>query len=201
MTIKAILIDLGGVLVRTEDRTPRTQLAQRFGMTYEELDQFVFGCPAAMQAGLGKITTIHLWKNIAQSLSQPAEGWQELWEGFFGGDHLDYEWIDLLRSLRPQCRIGLLSNNWDFLRQEINDVWQVGDAFDALIISAEIGIAKPDARIYQHALEQLHATPPETVFIDDFMVNIEAARNLGIHAIHFQNPGQARQELLALLAG
>ena len=43
MTIKALYFDLGGVILRTEDKTPRTQLAAEFGLTYNEMDKVVFG--------------------------------------------------------------------------------------------------------------------------------------------------------------
>lgn len=199
MTITTIIIDLGGVLVRTEDPAPRTNLAHSLGMTYTELDDLVFGSPSARQAGLGKITTLEHWHNTCRAINWPVGDWQNLQDQFFGGDRMDYELIDLLRSLRPRYHTALLSNNWDFLRHEIERVWKVGDAFETLIISAELGIAKPDPRIYQAALDAFHAAPQEAVFIDDFLVNITAAQQLGWQTIHFQNPAQARQELSRLL--
>jgi 2-haloacid dehalogenase len=74
------------------------------------------------------------------------------------------------------------------------------DAFDDMVISAEIGIAKPDVRIYQAAMQNLHVLPPESIFLDDTLRNVEAARNIGMHAIHFVQPGQAIAELKTLLA-
>jgi HAD superfamily hydrolase (TIGR01509 family) len=69
-----------------------------------------------------------------------------------------------------------------------------------VIISAEVGLAKPDPRIYQLALERLGVDPPEAVFVDDFLRNVEAARAAGLHAVHFKGPEQARAELEQLLA-
>jgi FMN phosphatase YigB (HAD superfamily) len=43
MTIQAVFFDLGGVIVRTEFQAPRQQLAERFGMEYDDLDKIVFG--------------------------------------------------------------------------------------------------------------------------------------------------------------
>jgi putative hydrolase of the HAD superfamily len=76
---------------------------------------------------------------------------------------------------------------------------KIDDAFDQLIISAEVGIMKPDARIYQLALEKLGVAPAEAVFVDDFAVNIEGARAVGMYAIQFTRPDQTVEELKKLL--
>jgi epoxide hydrolase-like predicted phosphatase len=58
---------------------------------------------------------------------------------------------------------------------------------------------KPDPRIYQLALERLGAKPEEAVFLDDFRRNVEAARSIGMAAIHFTQPEQSLDELKELL--
>jgi putative hydrolase of the HAD superfamily len=68
-----------------------------------------------------------------------------------------------------------------------------------LIISAEVGLRKPDPRIFQLALERLKAAPAEAVFIDDFGINLQAARAAGLHAIKFIDPLQVRAELQRVL--
>jgi epoxide hydrolase-like predicted phosphatase len=93
----------------------------------------------------------------------------------------------------------VLSNNWSGLRRAIEEEWQIAGAFDELFISAEIGLVKPDPRLYRLALDRLGVAPGEAVFIDDFPENVQAARQAGLHAIHFTSPDQARQELQDLL--
>ena len=119
-------------------------------------------------------------------------------KGFFAGDRIDREFLDLLRSLRPARKVGLISNAWSGLRGFITRQ-RFEDVFDDLIISAEIGLMKPDPRIYQLALERLGAKPEEAVFLDDFRRNVEAARSIGMAAIHFTQPEQALDELKELL--
>jgi putative hydrolase of the HAD superfamily len=87
------------------------------------------------------------------------------------------------------------------MRQVLTERWKIADAFDELIISAEVGIAKPDPRIYHLALERLGVAAGEAVFVDDFLENIDAAQALGLHTVHFRNPDQARTELDHLLDG
>lgn len=200
MTIHAIIFDLGGVLVRTEDRTPRTRLAERYGMTYPELDELVFNHETADLAATGQIPVAQHWENVVRLLNLPIEESAKIQEVFWGGDRLDTALVAYIRSLRPRYKTGLLSNAWDDLRQELETKYQILDAFDVVIISAEVGLVKPDPRIYRLAAERLGVAPAESVFIDDFPVNVEAARAAGLHAIRFQNTPQAIADLEALLA-
>ena len=71
---------------------------------------------------------------------------------------------------------------------------------DEIIISAEEGIAKPDERIYQIALDKMGVEPEEAVFLDDLSANVEAARQLGMKAVQFLDTSQALSEIRALLA-
>ena len=121
-------------------------------------------------------------------------------QGFWGGDRLDTELVDFIRSLRANYRTGLLSNAWSDLRQVIHDRLKISDAFDEMIISAEVRLAKPDARIFQYAIDKLNVAPNEAIFVDDFPANIESARAFGLNAVRFVTAEQARGEVERLLA-
>jgi len=197
--VKAVIWDLGGVLVRTVDRAPRAKLAQRLHMTYAELDQAVFNSPSAQQATLGLIHADQHWVQVCKDLNWSLENLSEFQKLFWGGDQLDEELVAYIRRLKPAFKIGLLSNNWSNLRHLIEERWQIGDAFDTLIISAEIGMIKPEPSIYQFTLEQLGVRPEEVVFVDDFIENILAAQKMGWRTVHFQNRNQAIAELTSIL--
>jgi epoxide hydrolase-like predicted phosphatase len=199
MTIRAVFFDLGGVIMRTEQPARRTDLAYSLGLTYEEIDRAVFENDSSRQASLGLISEDQHWHIVAASLHLPEDRIEHLRTEFFAGDRLDLELIELMRNLHPAVRVGLISNAWNGLRDWITKQG-FADAFDDMLISAEIGIAKPDARIYQAAMRNLQVLPHESVFLDDTLRNVEAARVAGMHAIHFQQPGQAINELKALLA-
>lgn len=199
MSIHAVIFDLGGVINRTIDRGPREKLAEHAGITYDELNKIVFDTDTAVQATLGKVTTKHHWEKVRSMLGLSGEELSEVAEYFWGGDSIDVQLVDYIRSLRTQYKTGLLSNAWDDLRYYLEHEWKIADAFDKIIISSEVGIAKPDPRIYQIALERLGVEPQEAIFVDDFPDNIEAATRLGIHAIRFQNTPQALHAVQALL--
>jgi epoxide hydrolase-like predicted phosphatase len=76
---------------------------------------------------------------------------------------------------------------------------KLDDVFDAMTISAETGVAKPDALIYRMALDKLGVQPAEAVFVDDMPTNIDAAKALGMHGILFKNTEQTIADIKSLL--
>lgn len=201
MPIRAIYFDLGGVLLRTEDRAPRARLAGECGLTYEEIERIVFGagrCDTAARASLGAVTEEAHWVSVTRRLGLPLTERPRVQEAFFGGDRVDWTLIAFLREARKTRKTGLISNAWEGLRRWIRSQ-QFEDAFDHLTISAEVGMVKPMPGIYHHALNALGAQPEEAVFVDDFSENIEACRKLGMHGILFRSPEQTLTELQRLL--
>ncbi|MFC2064665.1 HAD family hydrolase [Chloroflexota bacterium] len=198
MKIKAVFFDLGGVIVRTEDPGPRTNLAGSLGLSYAEIDRIVFENESSRQASLGLISEAQHWLNIAAVLKQPDSEAERLKKEFFAGDRVDPDLVKLIRGLRPAYKIGVISNAWSGMRSWLSD-HDLLELFDDMVGSAEVGFAKPDQRIYQAALRNLAVKPGESVFIDDMLTNVEAARKIGMHAIHFNQPGQAINELNSLL--
>jgi len=201
MSVKAIFFDLGGVILRTEYQAPRQHLAESFGMDYDEIDKVVFGGGpngSAAKASIGEITEEEHWLNVMKLLKQPADEYERIREEFFGGDVIDHEILDFLRALKPNYKIGLISNAWSGLRDYIVRE-KFDDVFHHMVISAEVGVAKPEPKIYHIALEQLQVQAGEAVFVDDFFENIEACEKLGMKGIHFKSREQAIEELRELL--
>jgi epoxide hydrolase-like predicted phosphatase len=199
MTIRAVFFDFGGVIGRTEYQAPRQHLAERLGMEYEDVVKIVFESPSSERAALGEISAEAHWAEVTKRLRQPASETEAIREEFFAGDVIDREIVEYLRSLRSHYFVGLISNAWLDLRDYITSQ-KIHDAFDHMVISAEVGVMKPEARIYQIALEQAGARPNETVFVDDFRENIEGCQVVGMHGIHFRDPQQALGELKSLLS-
>ncbi len=199
MTIRAVFVDMGGVIVRTEFQAPRQHLADSLGIEYEDLVKLVFDSESAQQATIGLISEDEHWAAVMRRLHRPAAETQAVRDEFFAGDIIDTGLLDFLRSLRGKVKVGMISNAWSGLREYILSK-KFEDAFDVMIISAEVKAMKPDARIFEIALEKLAALPSESVFLDDFPENVQAARSVGMQAIHFAQPEQAIKELKLLLA-
>lgn len=201
MSIRAVIFDLGGVLVRTEDRMPRARLAANLGLTYDELNALVFDSQSAYQAMKGEITTAEHWESIRESLRVSKGDFSQFPLEFWAGDFLDQDLIKTLRNLRSDYKTALLSNAFDDLRQQIEEIWKIDDAFDQILISAEVGMMKPDPLIFQKMLSDLEVKPVEAVFVDDFPQNIAAAKAAGLEVIHFLGSNQTLEDLRILLDG
>ena len=201
MGIRAVIWDLGGVLVRTVDITPRRALAGRFGMTFEQIEDFVFSGESGDRAQRGEIRVEQHWDFLQAQLGLSPVEMQAFREQFWGGDQVDSDLVNYIRQIRDTYKTGLLSNAFSDLRGVVTDLWKFADAFDEMIISAEVGFVKPDPRIYHLALERLGVSPQEAVFIDDYLKNVEGARAVSMKAIHFRDPGQTLSELQGLLDG
>lgn len=167
-------------------------------MDYEDIEKIVFGSPTAARASLGEITEEEHWQNVLKMLKLPAGEYKNIEGEFFGGDVLDRNLIQFLRSLRPQYKTGLISNAWSGLRAYIERE-KFDDAFDKLIISAEVKVAKPSAKIYHIALEQLAVSPNEAVFVDDVWENIQACEKVGMKGVLFKTAESTIKQIKALL--
>lgn len=199
--IRAIIFDLGGVILRTDDPQPRLALAERMGMTRRELENAVFEHLASQKAEVGQATPAQAWEAIAQTVGLPMEEIPAFRKQFFGGDQVDFRLIEFIQKLRPRYTTALLSNTWivdlqAFLREDLH----IPDhTFDVVISSAQQQVAKPDPAIFRVALEAVQSAPHEAIFVDDFAKNIAAAAALGIRTVHFRDAKQAMDEILAML--
>lgn len=188
-TIKTVIFDVGGVLIRTMDRTMRQGLEKRLGLSQGQADELVFGGKMGTAAQLGKISSGELWTWLGKELGLDETGVIRFREEFFGGDHLDTALVDFIRSLHTAgYQTAIISNAMDDLNHVVTDLYPMADAFDLIVGSAYEGIMKPDAAIFELTLERLGKQPEQTIFVDDFAHNIEGAGAVGIHGVHF-TPG------------
>jgi epoxide hydrolase-like predicted phosphatase len=197
--IKAVIFDMGGVLLRTEDPAPRTEAGRPFNMDAMQLATFVFASEAGLKATMGQITEEQLYLDIGRQLNLSGEALKQFFTLFWQGDRLDEQLIAFLRGLRPNVKTGLLSNAWSGARQALTTLYPCIDVFDVAIISAEVGMMKPFPEIYQLILKELGVGPQEAIYVDDMAVNVDAARELGIHAIQFTNAAEIIQSITAML--
>lgn len=199
--LQAVIFDLGGVILRTNDPAPRAALAAQVGKTYAELDAVVFASPVARRAEEGLASPEEVWEYVRQETGLAPEAVRAFRRAFFGGDQVDFELVALIRALRPAYTTALLSNTWitDLGRFLVEDLRIPADTFDVVISSAAVKLAKPKAESFERALQRIGVAPAQAVFVDDNLANIAAAQSVGLHTVHFRSPQQARAELLALL--
>ena len=196
MVIKAVIFDLGGVLVRTEFPEVRQRLEERLGCAPGTLDRIVWGGETWELAQSGRISYEEYWRRVGDDLGfSTEEEIKDFRREYFSGDRLDQELVSLIEALRPRYKIGLLSNAPDRLDTWLEEEWGIRGLFDSIVYSAKVGLVKPDPSIFHLILEQLDVAPSEALFIDDFPCNIETALALGMQALRFTSTKALKEEL------
>ncbi len=196
---KAVLWDLGGVILRTEDWEPRHCLDRMLALPNGKIYKLVFESEISRKATIGEATNDDLWMWVGEQLELSSDELALVRDEFWSGDQIDLELIRFIRARTNGTKMGLLSNGWSSTRRFLEERWHIADIFDDIIVSAEVELAKPDRRIYQLALDRLGVEAEQTIFIDDFIENIQGARELGIHGIHFKDRQIVMEELKDLL--
>jgi epoxide hydrolase-like predicted phosphatase len=111
----------------------------------------------------------------------------------FAGMRPDQAMIDAVRGAREAgVRTGLISNSWGRGRYDRSQFPQL---FDGTVISGEVGVRKPDPRIYAMGAEAIALRPDECVFVDDLPGNLKPARELGMETVHHVSADRTVLEL------
>jgi putative hydrolase of the HAD superfamily len=120
-----------------------------------------------------------------------------LLDRMFAATELSDPMHDLVRAVRAAgLRTGLLSNSWGVGAYPSH---LFPGLFDAVVISAEVGMRKPEERIFQHAASLLGVDPQECVFIDDIEANVVAAEALGMTGLWHTDPADTITQFGTLL--
>lgn len=186
--IKAIVFDIGGVLLRTDDRSARQKLEAQYGLAPGGADRLVFDSQVAKESTIGEASQDSIWDNVGKVLDLSEEELNDFQLTFWANDHVDQELVEFLRECRKDYITALLSNAWVDARKTFAEIYGLveGQTVDYILYSSELGVAKPDPQIYHILAEKIKSEFNEIIFVDDFIENVEAAQKLGIHAYHFK---------------
>jgi 2-haloacid dehalogenase len=192
-----VIFDVGGVLI---DWNPRHLYRKLFGGDSD----------GAMERFLAEVCTPE-W-NLRQDADRPfAEAVAELTERF--PDHADLiaaydarweemvpgahdETIDIVRELKAQgtplyCLTNFSREKFPLIRRRFD----VFDLFDGIVVSAEIGMVKPDPAVYRYLVERFGLEAPSCLFVDDVEANVGAASSIGMQAVRYLSGRQLRRDL------
>lgn len=200
MAIRAVIFDVGGVLVHESDDAPAHRAWEaRLELERGTLGDAIFGTPVGHQAMVGQATLDEIWQDFAGRYGLSAQERDELADAFWQDSVWNVELLEYARSLRPRFKTGVISDAWLETRQEIQ-AYVNESVFDVIVYSAEEGICKPHPDIYRRALARLGVQPDEATFVDDRPQNVEGARRLGIHAFQYTDAATVRQEIERLVS-
>lgn len=198
MAIKAVIFDMAGVVLLTVKGNFNCLLAERLGARVEDVAR-VMSDEVNDRWDLGEINDEEFYTHLLTELKQPLEK-KSILESFVIDDfYVDQELLQFVHELHKSCRTALLTNFPAHLHDFMRIKWKTGSAFDHVIASCDVKLLKPDPRIYQAALNILGCEAEEAIFADDRLINVEAARAVGIRSVHYQNREQGIRDIEALL--
>jgi epoxide hydrolase-like predicted phosphatase len=199
MTIRAIVFDIGDVLEINPDTGWQEKwenyLQIDFNQVFEQLER------TGRNGSLGTCTEEEWIQGLreitAMTQAQTDEFMADLWHWYLGT--LNHDLTTFFASLRPHYQTALLSNSFVGAREKEQDAYRFHEMTDQIIYSHEVGLEKPDKRIYELTCQRLAVRPDEIIFLDDAEANIVAALTYGIHGIVFKDNEQAIADIQACI--
>jgi putative hydrolase of the HAD superfamily len=199
LALRAVVFDYGMVLTGPQDPEAHAALLAITGLPLERFENLYWADRHAYDEG--KLTGLEFWRKLLREagLNLPQGTVEEL-------NQLDARmWttqnpVMLDWQLRLKQRgilTAILSNMGDNVLANMKREFDWLPRFDVLVWSFQLHMAKPDPAIYHHVLKELGTQPEETLFLDDKLVNVEAAQALGIKAIQFSTVDRLRVDLMA----
>jgi putative hydrolase of the HAD superfamily len=197
--IRAVLFDWGGVLLHRRLKPTlarwddKLQLAPDSFLTalYRGTDETVL---------VGKIDAEQHWLTVCRALGLTEDQHRQVRRELAEAERFNSRLGAFVSGLRPRYKTALVANLWSDGREECRR-HGVEALFDEIVISAEVGVAKPDPAIIQIALDRLGVTAAQSVFVDDGEENVAAASALGLRTVLFTNRREAVAAIEALLGG
>jgi putative hydrolase of the HAD superfamily len=199
LALRAVVFDYGIVLTGPPDPEAWANLLRITGLPVERFEPLYWADRPAYDEG--KLTGVEFWQKLLreaglppnQAMAEELNRWDaRLWTV---QNPVMLAWQ--LELKKRGLKTAILSNIGDSVLENIEREFDWIHRFDVLVWSYQLGIAKPDPAIYRHTLRELGTQPEETLFIDDKLENVEAARKLGIRAILYTNVERLREELIA----
>lgn len=198
--IQGIVFDYGGVFTveRVTDGILRAY-ESLLGWEPGALRQHLFGSQAWIDASRGVIDLETYWALVGRPLEPLLpSSFLRFRRGPFGVEPLQSEIVAMARRLKGRYRLALCSNALVTLREELARGPGLERCFQAIVVSAEVGLRKPDPRIYELVAERLGLPVRSCLLIDDKERNTSAARAIGMAAITFTSPAALARSLSEL---
>jgi len=196
--IRAIIFDIGRVLIRVDISRATSGLASGLSLTPEEVWSAIEKDPRWPDWQEGRISPrdwhLHVTKRLGASLA--FEQFTEVWNRSLDPNPIQSE--SFLEELSKKYRLALLSNTDSIHMTEEEARFPFFRFFPIRIYSFRVGASKPDPVIYREALKACKVRAEEAVYIDDITAYAEAAQRLGMTGIVFRSPQQLQSDLRAL---
>ena len=195
--IQAIIFDIGRVLVRVDVARAMQTLVQGISLSPEEIWTAIEKDPRWQDWQEGRISPrdwhLHLSKRLGGS--HTFEQFTDAWNSALDPKPLQEN--SLFETLRKKFHLGLLSNTDPIHVAHLEATFDFFRFFPKPVrtYSCVVHASKPSPLIFRDALKTLRVKAENAAFVDDIHANVEGARSLGLHGIHYQSPVQLRADL------
>ena len=200
MAIKAVIFDIGGVLLHNNGHEQERAWETQAGLPEGAIFKFINRSGLGNAATRGRLSRQELWSKVSEHFKIDPAQLQTFEASLTTTETLNTELAEFLQSLRPKYKTALLSNAWPGTREALNQKYGLDKLVDIEIFSAEEGTLKPETKFYQLALIRLQVRGYETIFLDDRTDNVDAASLFGMQSIHYRNNEQAIKEIKRIIA-
>jgi len=200
MSIKAIVFDIGGVMEITPDLGLDAKWEEKLNLERGELNKKLGDVWRGGSIGTISIEDVHrrIGEIMSWSNAHVNEFMDDIWREYLGT--LNVELVEYFRSLRPKYQTAIISNSFVGAREKEAEHYQFDTLCDFITYSHEVGLRKPDPRIFQLACERLGLQPHEVIFVDDHKEVYASAQEMGMHCIEYKDNAQVIAEIEACIA-
>lgn len=199
MALRAVVFDYGMVLTGPQDPEAHAALQRITGLPLASFESRYWAHRHAYDEG--KLTGLEFWRKFLEeaALDLPTGAAEELnvWDARMWTTQNPAMLAWQLKLKQQGLLTAILSNMGDNVLENMKREFDWLRRFDVLVWSFQLRMAKPDPAIYLHLLKELDTRPEETLFLDDRLVNVEAAQALNIVAIQFSTVDRLREDLIA----
>lgn len=191
---KAIIFDLGGVLIHFDFRRAYRALAEVCPYAADGISERIAATGLVERFETGLVEPRDFFAQLSQTLELRVDydGFRRIWNHIFTGPLLPES---LLRGLALRYRLLLLSNTNAIHFEMIRQAYPMLRHFHDMALSYQVQALKPRPEIFQVALERAGCRPEECFYTDDTAAHVDAARALGIDAERFVDREQLEREL------
>ncbi len=197
MNIRAILFDMGNVLLFFNAKISSRAFSEATGLSEEEIWELFFVSELEQRYTRGEISSRDFYEQVSQRFPKKInyETFGRLWNDIFT-ENLEMD--ELLEQLKKHCPLYLISNTNDLHFEYIKKQFGLMKHFTGFFPSHQVGHRKPNPAMFQHVLKEIKLKPEETVFIDDIIEFVDSAKQLGMNAIQFTTRKHLEVELQKL---
>lgn len=192
--VSTIIFDIGNVIVQFDYMIAANEFVRITGLPLETIRKYFYYSELERQYSRGEVSTQDFFAKLKEDLDLKIdfETFARVWNSIFWANEFI---VDFIHKVKPKYRLACISNTNELHYDNWLADYSILSEIETFFPSHEVGMRKPDLKIFQHAIESLGIKAEEALFIDDMPENVEAARQAGLKAVVFQDKNVFLEDL------